>query len=334
MSKYILKRLLWIIPVILCVSIFVFTLMYFTPGDPAMIILGANVSEEMYAAKRAELGLDRPYLVQLGDFLKNVFLRGDLGKSYKTDQPIMGQVLMRLPYTLKLAAGSILLSVIIGIPLGVLAAVNQGSWKDNLAMFVSLFCVSMPNFWFALLLVMFFAMNLHWFNVTGAEHFRDYVLPCISIALAGAANIARQTRSSMLEEIRQDYVTTARSKGQVESIVIYRHALKNALIPIITVIGMQTASLFGGSIVAEAIFSIPGVGSYMLNAINTRDYPAVRGGVLIIAVCFCLIMLVVDLAYAMVDPRIRSQYASKSARAKRMAAQSRDAGGAAEGGNT
>lgn len=321
MSKYILKRLLWIIPVILCVSIFVFTLMYFTPGDPAMIILGANASEEMYAAKRAELGIDKPYLAQLGDFLQNVFLRGDLGRSYKTDQPIMGQVLMRLPYTLKLAAGSILLSVLIGIPLGVLAAMNQSSWKDNLAMFISLFCVSMPNFWFALLLVMLFAMNLHWFNVTGAEQFRDYVLPCISIALAGAANIARQTRSSMLEEIRQDYITTARSKGQAESVVIYRHALKNALIPIITVIGMQTASLFGGSIVVEEIFSIPGVGSYMLNAINTRDYPAVRGGVLIIAVCFCLIMLVVDLAYAMVDPRIRSQYASRPTKARKMAAE-------------
>ena len=318
MGKYIIKRLLWIIPVILFVSILVFTLMYFTPGDPAMIILGANVTEEMYAEKRAELGIDKPYLEQLFDFMKNVFLKGDLGRSYKTDQSVMTQVLQRLPYTLKLAFGSIILSVLIGIPLGVYAAINQSTWKDNLSMFVSLFCVSMPNFWFALLLVMLFAMNLHWFPVTGAETLRDYVLPCVSIALGGAANIARQTRSSMLEEIRQDYITTARAKGQKERVIVYYHALKNALIPIITVIGMQTASLFGGSIVAEAIFSIPGVGSYLLTAINNRDYPAVRGGVLIVAVCFCLIMLVVDLVYAMVDPRIRSQYSSKSSKAKKM----------------
>jgi peptide/nickel transport system permease protein len=310
MGKFIIKRLLWIIPVIIAVSIFVFTIMYFTPGDPAMIILGTNATEEMYEAKRTELGIDKPYIVQLGIFLKDVFLKGDLSNSFKTDQEVSKQVIMRLPYTLKLALGSVLLSMLIGIPLGVYAATHQATWKDNLSMFGALFCLSMPDFWFALLLVMLFSLNLGWLPSIGADGFIYYILPCFAIALGGAAHIARQTRSSMLEVIRQDYIVTARSKGQKERTVIYRHALKNALIPIITVAGMQTAKMFGGALVAEVIFSIPGVGSYMLTAINNRDYPAVRGGVLIIAVCFCLIMLIVDIIYAVVDPRIREQYES------------------------
>ncbi len=298
------------IPVIIGVSIFVFTIMYFSPGDPAMIILGSNATEEMYEAKRVELGINEPYIVQLGVFLKNIFLQADFGNSFKTNQDVVSQVLMRLPYTLKLALGSVLLSLLIGIPLGVLAATNQSSWKDNGSMFLSLFFVSMPNFWFALLLVMLFSLTLGWLPSIGADSFRCYILPCISIAVGGAGGIARQTRSSMLEVIRQDFITTARSKGQKELVVIYQHALKNALIPIITVVGMQVASMFGGALVAEAIFSIPGVGSYMLTSIANRDYPAVRGGVLIIAICFSLIMLIVDIIYAIVDPRIRAQYES------------------------
>ncbi|HIS01790.1 MAG TPA: ABC transporter permease [Candidatus Excrementavichristensenella intestinipullorum] len=308
MGKYILKRFLWIIPVILCVSVFVFTLMYFTPGDPAQIILGTNATEEMYEAKREELGLNDPYIVQLSNFLKNVFLRGDLGTSYKTQQDVLEQVMIRMPYTMKLAFGSVILSILVGIPLGVIAATNQYSWKDNLSMFAALFSVSMPSFWFALLLVMLFSLNLRWLPSTGADTILHYIMPCVSVAVGGAAGIARQTRSSMLEVIRQDYITTARAKGMKERAVIYKVALKNALIPVVTVIGMQIAGMFGGSLVSEVIFSIPGVGSYILNAITTRDYPTVRGGVLIISICFCLIMLLVDIAYAMIDPRIRAQY--------------------------
>lgn len=308
MGRYILKRFIWIIPVILCVAVFVFTLMYFTPGDPAQIILGSNATEEMYEAKREELGLNDSYIVQLGNFLKNVFLRGDLGKSYKTQQDVLEQVLIRLPYTMKLAFGSVILSILIGIPLGVIAATNQYNWKDNLSMFAALFSVSMPSFWFALLMVILFSINLRWLPSTGADTWIHYIMPCISVAVGGAAGIARQTRSSMLEVIRQDYITTARAKGLSERVVIYRIALKNALIPVVTVIGMQIAGMFGGSLISEVIFSIPGVGSYMLNAINNRDYPTVRGGVLIISVCFCLIMLLVDIVYALIDPRIRAQY--------------------------
>ena len=308
MGRYIVRRLLWIIPVILAVSIFVFTIMYFTPGDPEVIILGINATEEMYAAKRVELGIDLPYVVQLGNFLKDVFLKADFGTSYRTDQSVFKQVLACLPYTLYLAIGSVFLSIIIGIPVGVYAAVHRSTWKDNVSMFASLFCVSMPSFWFALLLVMLFSLKLRWLPSVGADSFKAYILPCISLAVGGAAGIARQTRSSMLEVIRQDFITTASSKGQSERIIIYKHALKNALVPVITVIGMQIAAMFGGSLIAEAIFSIPGVGTYLLAGIGNRDYPAVRGGVLIVSVCFCVIMLIVDIVYALVDPRIREQY--------------------------
>ena len=282
--------------------------MYFTPGDPAQIILGMNATEEMYAAKRVELGIDKPYLVQLGTFLKEVFLSGDLGTSYQTQQPVAQQVIQRLPFTLRLAIGGVFISILIGIPLGVIAATNQYSWKDNLSMFGALFAVSMPNFWLALLLVIVFALNLRWLPSTGVDGLKSYIMPWISVSLGGAAGIARQTRSSMLEVIRQDYITTARAKGLKERTVIYRTALKNALIPVITIVGMHMAGMFGGSIISEAIFSIPGVGSYMLNAISYRDYAAVRGGVLIISVCFCIIMLLVDIIYALVDPRIRAMY--------------------------
>ena len=202
------------------------------------------------------------------------------------------------------------MAILIGLPLGVIAATNQYSWKDNLSIFSSLFCVSMPSFWFSLIMVMLFSLRLRILPPLGIDSWKCYIMPCLSIAVGGAANVARQTRSSMLEVIRQDYVTTARAKGQKERLVIYGDALQNALIPVITVIGGQFANMMGGSIIAEVVFSIPGVGSYMLDAISFRDYPAVRGGVLIISLCFCLIILAVDILYAFVDPRIRAQYES------------------------
>lgn len=308
MLKFIVIRVLWLIPIIIGVSIFVFTIMYFAPGDPAMIILGPLATDEMLELKRIELGIDQSYFVQLGVFLRDVFLRGDLGNSFRTNQSVFGQVMMRLPNTLYLALGSTFLAVLIGIPLGVVAATNQHTWKDNASVFSSLFFDSMPSFWFALLLVMIFSLRLGWLPSTGADTLRHYILPCVAVALGSAGGIARQTRSSMLEVVRQDFISTARSKGQSERVVKYRHALKNALIPIITVVGLQIAGMFGSAIIAEAIFTIPGVGSYMLLSINSRDYPAVRGGVLIIAICFSLIMLIVDIIYALVDPRIREQY--------------------------
>jgi len=311
MGKYILKRLLWMIPVILGVTIMVFTIMYLTPGDPARMILGSNATPERLAALQEELGLNGTYLERLGDYLKQVFTKGDLGSSYYTKVSVMEQIKVRLPFTLRIAAISIVLAALVGIPLGIIAATHHYSWIDNLSMFASLFCVSMPSFWFALILVSFFAVKLNWLPSTGVQTWTGYILPCVSIAIGGAAGLARQTRSSMLEVIRQDYIVTARSKGQTEFKVICRHALKNALIPIITVIGGMFGGSLGGALIAETIFSIPGMGIYLTGAISQRDYPIIQGGVLFISVCFCLIMLCVDLVYAFVDPRIRSQYQGK-----------------------
>lgn len=311
MGRFIAKRLLWLIPVILGVTFFVFTIMYITPGDPVRLMLGANATEEAIQETRDELGLNDPFLVQFGRYCKNVFLKFDFSNSYQTKQSVTDQILFRFPYTLRVALLSVLLATIIGIPIGVLAATHQYSWLDNSSMFLSLFCVSMPSFWFALILVMIFCQKLGVLPAAGVDTWKGYILPCVSCALGGAAGIARQTRSSMLEVIRQDYITTARAKGQTESKVIYSHALKNALIPIIQTVGNMIGASLGGALIAETIFSIPGMGVYMMNGISQRDYPVVQGGVIFIAICFCLVMLLVDLVFAFVDPRIKSQYAGK-----------------------
>ncbi len=317
MARFITKRILWLIPVILGVTFFVFTIMYFTPGDPVRLMLGANATEQQIQLQRDELGLNDPFLVRFGNYLKDTFVHFDLGNSYQTKQSVIEQIFLRFPYTLRIALISVLLAALIGIPVGVIAATHQYSWKDNLSMFGSLFCVSMPGFWFALILVMVFSQRLGWLPSSGVKSWTGYILPCISCALGGAAGIARQTRSSMLEVIRQDYITTARAKGQKEFKVIYGHALKNALIPIIMTIGNMVGASLGGALIAETIFSIPGMGVYMMNGISQRDYPVVQGGVLFISVCFCLCMLLVDIVFAFVDPRIRSQYKSASRKRKR-----------------
>ncbi len=299
------------IPVLLGVSLLVFTIMYFTPGDPAIIILGPSATQESIAQTKQELGLDKPFGERYLEYIGNAFLRFDLGKSFFTGRSVSDEVLIRLPYTLKLAGLAILCSLIIGIPAGATAAMNQNTWKDNATMFGALFFLSMPAFWFALVLVMIFSINLKLLPVVGIETWTGYILPVISMSVGGAAGIARQTRSSMLEVIRQDYVTTARAKGQKERLVVIGHILRNGLIPIVVVAGNSMGTMMGGALIAETIFSIPGMGSYMVNAISKRDYPVVQGGVLVIAVCFSLIMLLVDIVLAFVDPRIRAQFSSK-----------------------
>jgi len=296
------------IPTILCVSIVVFTIMYFVPGDPARLLSPPTASEEEIDALRTEMGLNDPYIVRLGNYLYNTFIKLDLGQSYYTHQSVSDQIVKRLPYTLKITFLSVLISLVVGLPLGILAALNQNSWKDSLAMFTSLFCVSMPGFWFALILVMLFCQKLGWLPSRGISSWVCYILPCFSNGIGGAAGIARQTRSSMLETVRQDYVVMARAKGLRESNITLRHSLKNALIPIITVAGTSIGIQMGGALVAETIFSIPGIGIYMVDSIAKRDYPAIQGGVLVISICFCVVILLMDIVYAFVDPQIRSQY--------------------------
>lgn len=311
MSRYILKRLLLMIPVVVLVAVLIFTIMYFTPGDPAIIILGPNASFEQLAAKRTELGIDQPYIVQLFHYLKNVFIRFDFGNSFINGRSVSSQIMERFPRTLLIATFSVLFSVVVGVPLGIIAAVNQYSWKDNASMFAALIAASMPGFWIAQMMSLLFALKLGWLPATGIGSWKCYILPVVANAIGGVATMARQTRSSMLEVVREDYITTARSKGQVEKKVVYHHALRNALIPIVTCAGGAFGFQLGGALVVETVFSIPGLGKYMMDAISMRDYPAIRGTVIFLAIAFSIVMLVVDILYAFIDPRIKGQYQSK-----------------------
>lgn len=317
MQRYVVKRLLLMIPVVLGVAILIFSILYFVPGDPASIILGVEATPEQLAAKRAELGLDQPFFVQLGAYLKSVFIDFDFGTSYFTGASVAQEIMSRLPRTATIAFVSMLLSLLIGAPLGITAATHQNSWIDNSSIVLSLVGVSIPQFWAALMLVLLFALELGWLPPMGIGSPAHYVLPCIACSLGGIATIARQTRSSMLEVIRSDYIVTARAKGQAERKVVYMHALRNALIPIITVAGNSFGMQLGGALVVETVFTIPGIGMYMMSGINNRDYPIVRGCVLFLAITFSLVMLFVDLVYAYADPRIRAQYSGSNKRRKR-----------------
>ncbi len=308
MHKYILRRVMLLIPVIIGVTFIIFTMMYLTPGDPAKIMLGESAKAEDVARLREELGLDKPYLVQFGNYVKKAVLEQDIGRSYITKRPVSTEVMGRFPVTLKLAAFSILIAVAIGIPIGIVSATKQYSLFDNVSMVVALLGVSMPNFWQGLLLILLFSVSLGWLPASGFSSFKHMILPAVTIGTSTAAVITRMTRSSMLEVIRQDYIRTARAKGQVESKVVNRHALKNALIPIITVVGLQFGYLLGGAVLTESIFAVPGVGRLMVDSIKTRDFPVVQGAVLFIAITFSIVNLFVDIMYAYVDPRIRSQY--------------------------
>ena len=308
MLKFIVKRIVMLVPILLAVSIFLFILMSFTPGDPAKLILGMNATDEKVEELRTEMGLEDPLPVRYLQYIKGVITRFDLGTSYITGRSVTEEVRERLPYTLLLAFCSIIIALLLGIPLGFVAATNQNTWKDNAAMFLSLFFISMPAFWFALVLVMIFAINLHLLPVVGISSWKGFILPVISLALGAAAGIARQTRSSMLEVIRQDFISTAAAKGQTDFKIKTKHILRNSLIPIIVSAGSGMGTAMGGALIAENVFSIPGMGTYMVSAIARRDYPVIMGGVLVISVCFCLIMLAVDVIMAYVDPRMRAQF--------------------------
>ena len=312
MAKFILRRLLWVIPVMLGVVLIVFTIDRVGPGDPVAAALGGTYTQEQYDAKEAELGLDRPFLVQFFSYLQGIITRGDLGDSFQTGLPVGQTILQRFPLTLELAIISIIIAVGLGIPFGVISATRQNSILDRIVTFFSLIFAAVPGFWLALMLMIAFAINLKIFDAsfptTQAPQLRDWVLPALASGLSFIASITRMTRSSMLDVVRQDYITTARAKGQKESVVIRRHALRNALIPVITTVGAQLGILVSGSVVVETIFGMPGLGSLMMTAINNKDFPIIEGCVLILAALICIINLVTDLIYGFVDPRIMAQY--------------------------
>ncbi|WFF74388.1 nickel ABC transporter permease [Proteiniclasticum sp. QWL-01] len=308
MIKYIIRRIFLLIPVLLGVSFIVFTLMYITPGDPARLSLGESASEEQVQELRDEMGLNDPYLVQYGNYIKKLVVNQDIGKSYVTKRPVMQELTAAFPATLKLAGLSVAFAVLLGVPIGIFSAVKQYSWFDSITMILALVGISMPVFWLGLLLIILFSVNLGWLPSSGFSSFKYMILPAVSLGAQSVAIITRMTRSSMLEVIRQDFIRTARAKGQIERVVILKHALGNALIPIITITGLQFGGLLGGAVLTETIFSIPGIGRLMVESIKMRDYPVVQGGVLFIAIMFSIVNLLVDLLYAYVDPRIRSQY--------------------------
>ena len=302
------------IPVVLGVTILVFTIMYFIPGDPVKMMLGSEATAADIDAMREKLGLNDPYLVRLGKFVGNIIFRFDFGESWVYHTPVTTELFNRLPRTLTIAGICILLQIVVGIPLGIIAAVNQNGWGDRISMFIALFGVSMPNFWIALMLVLFFSVKLGWLPPYGIGGFKFYILACIANAFPGIATQARQTRSSMLEVIRSDFITTARAKGMSEFQILAKHALPNALLPVITVIGNGMGMMLAGTVVIESIFAIPGVGMYLVGGINARDYAIVQSSVIFLALAFAAVMLLVDLAYAFIDPRIKAQFAGKKRR--------------------
>ena len=316
MGRYILKRLLWMIPVILGVTILIFSIMYIVPGDPAQIIAGDFATEAELNELREEMGLNDPYIVQLGRYMYNVFIKLDFGNSYSTGKPVMAELLVRLPRTMIVGFTAMILSLAVGIPLGVIAAVHRNGWGDRVSMIIALLGISMPQFWIALLMVVLFAVKLGWLPAQGIDSLVSYLMPSIALCFGGLAGQARQSRSSMLEVIRSDYVVTARSKGLTEREVIVKHALPNALMPIITLAGSQLAHVFGGAVAIESVFAIPGIGSYLVTAVHKRDYTVIQGSVILLAVVFSLVMLLVDLTYGFIDPRIKAQFAGKGKKAK------------------
>jgi len=311
MWRYILKRLIMMIFVVLGVAILIFSIMYFIPGNPAQIILGATATQEQVDELSHQMGLDQPYLVQLGRYLVDTFLKGDLGTSYQSKLPVAQELLERFPRTLTIAAWSILVTALVGIPIGIIAATHQGKWQDYTAIVLSMVGISLPGFWLALIMINWLCVQHQWLPAYGIDSWKSYIIPVISNSVVGIAMIGRQCRVDVLEVIRSDYVTTARAKGVSNRNTIYKHVMPNALIPLITSLGSTFANSLGGTVVTESIFVIPGIGLYMTKAIGSLDYPAVRSGVVVIAIAFSFVMLIVDLIYAFVDPRIKAQYEGK-----------------------
>lgn len=312
MLRYVFKRLLMLIPVLLGATFFVFFIMELSPEDPAITILGADATPEAIAELHTEMGLDQPLLVRYERFINNM-LHGDLGTSYKNRMDVMDQILDKLPNTLLLAVAGIFIAVAVGVPVGILSAKKQYSIFDTVAMIFTLILAASPAFWFGLVMVILFSLKLGWFPSSGMGTgifgvLRSLVLPAITLCGTTAALVARTTRSAMLEVVRQDYIDTAHAKGVKESVITMRHQLKNAMIPIVTIVGLQFGVLLGGSVMTESVFSWPGIGRFVVEAVKGKDIPCVLGSVVMLSVLFTLVNLLVDILYGFIDPRIKAQY--------------------------
>ena len=308
MLKYIAKRVLWLIPVIIGVSLIIFTIMYFKPGNPAQLILGSEATQEEIDALTEEMGLNDPFFVQYFDYMKGL-LHGDLGNSYRNGNSVSAEILSRFPVTLELAALSILLVCLIGIPIGVISAIKQYSVLDMVSVVTALALASMPSFWIGLMLMLLFSVQIQLLPPTGADSFINFILPSITLAAVNLAVITRMTRSTMLEVIRQDYVRTARAKGAGEGRGVMKHCLKNAMIPVLTIVAIQFSNLVGGAVLVESVFAMPGLGTLLVQAIRSSDTPLIMGSVIVLASIFTILNLVIDLLYSVIDPRIKAQFA-------------------------
>jgi ABC-type dipeptide/oligopeptide/nickel transport system permease component len=302
--RFLARRIALTIPVLLGVATLVFSLIHLIPGDPAQAMLGESSSPEDVAELRTRLGLDRPLLEQYGAFLRDA-IRGDLGRSLRTSQPVTSAILERMPATIELAAAAMLVAVGFAIPLGIAAAVWRGASLDHAASTLSLLGISIPNFWLGPLLAIVFSIELGWLPVSGRGTWASLVLPAVSLGAALAAILARMTRATLLEELRQPYVIAARARGASRVRAVVRHAFRNSLIPVITLIGLQFGAVLTGAVITETIFSWPGIGRLLIQSIGFRDYPLVQGCILLIAVTYVAMNLVTDLLYGLVDPRIR-----------------------------
>lgn len=308
MWKYIIKRLLLIIPILFGVSLLIFTIMYFTPGNPGEIMTGGTATQEVVDEINHELGYDQPFLTQYLNYIKDVVFHFDFGTSWTTKLSVTSEIMSRLPRTITLAAVSMIFTALVGISVGILSAVKQYSIVDYICSVLSMLFSAVPSFWIGMSLLVWIAMQNTWFPINGVETWRGYILPCLALTLCNSAPLMRLTRSTMLETIRSDYIRTARAKGAKERRVIWCHALKNALLPVITVIGNNFKSLLGGSVVTESVFVIPGLGAYLVSAIRNKDVPVVMGSTLFMATMFCIVILAIDMLYAYIDPRVKAKY--------------------------
>ena len=304
MFQYALRRVLISIPTVFGVILIVFLMVRLAPGDPALRLAGEFADEATVERVRERFGLNRPMHEQFGIFVGNL-AQGDLGRSTRTNRPVLDDLRQFFPNTIELALGAIVVSLVIGIPAGIIAAMRQNTWADLVIMIGSLIGVSMPVFWFGLLAILYFSVQLGWFPVAGRGTFSHLVLPAITLGASSMAIIARMTRSSMLEVLSQDYIRTARAKGLQSNAVVLKHAFRNALVPVVTIIGLQFGQLMAGAVLTETVFTWPGIGRLLVASIDSRDYPVVQGAVLLIAVSFIAINIVVDVVYAIIDPRIR-----------------------------
>ncbi len=314
MAKYILKRILFLIPVLLGVSAIIFALKTVTPGDPARQILGNTATQEQVDAKREELGLNDPVLVQYVRYIKNIVTKGDFGESYRTGEPVLQEILPRLWVSAKITIGAVIIGAAVGIVLGIVSALKKYTWADSAVLVVSMFFQSIPEFVVGLALIMIFAVSLHILPSNGIESWKGYVMPMLCVGLSSIANYTRITRSSMLEVLGEDYIRTARAKGQSENNITYHHALRNAMIPVAQSIGTHLGNAIGGGMVLETVFGVPGVGKYIVDSITQRNYPSVLGGALIIAMLLTVINLIVDISFILIDPRLKTTIVSGEGR--------------------